>query len=905
MDRTLSPGELLDPRHEVVPFLGRAREVAALTRWRDGGGARSVLLLHGPAGVGKTRLAARVDGVRVVDDADLVPWRDLHDLLLEGRDRVLLAARTTGWWWSAVRQRAADLGYAAEELALDGGPGPHDFAAVCAHVADALGLPPAADVPALPGATFHDLHVAAVAAVHGAAPDDDPAELVRRVMSADPVPARGRFAEDVLAVALLDDRIAPEPTADALGTLLRAADRWPHVLRRADELFTADPGLVAVAPSAALRALVELGSPTSARAVARHVFHDPRFHRDPLPAVLTRALVDDLAPVVGPLELAELHGALAARAALAGLREEALEASRHEVELYRRAAEDDPEHRSSLADALGDLGLRLVALGRAGEALAAAEEAVRLLRAVVAGDADYAPRLAAALDQLGVRHAALGHREEALAAVAEAVARCGELVGLNPALFGSELAKVTHHHAVRLLDVGRREEAVRTARLAVVRWREAAEGDPRFEPESARALRSIASLLAVAAGADDEVDGTPGGSLFGGAALGGAGADGAAAGGAAFGGAAAGGAGAAGAAAGEVAFGGVAAGGDGVAVDGAGVVAAGGAGTGLDEALAAVGESVALLRRLARANPADFEPELASALGEAAALLRRRGRSAEALTASEEAVLVRRHVARHGEPEAVARLAAALVEQVDLLVGPERSAVAEEAAELPRPLAARSPACRVAFAVARARVARLLLEAGRDHEARRVVDEVVALDPRLPRPVLVARGPGLASALHALAGALAGRRDGERARRVAERAAGVWRDLLGHHRAAPAAYAAAVHRAAEHAGDDGPARARMAVLVRHLAHAPEELAADIGYAEALSRYAHRCAEAGAEVHRALLPAHRAVVVLRAAGAPAEVVLRAVAVVDDVVRAHADPEAARARLRDEVERVSPW
>ncbi|MBY8849803.1 hypothetical protein K7G98_15550 [Saccharothrix sp. MB29] len=413
------------------------------------------------------------------------------------------------------------------------------------------------------------------------------------------------------------------------------------------------------------------------RGGARRGAHDARFHRDPLPALLTRALLEDAAPVVGTVELAELHGALAARAALAGLREEAVGASRREVVLYRRAAGDDPEHRLSLADALGDLGLRLVAVGRAGEALEVAREEVRLLRVVVAGDDDHLPRLAVALDRLGLRHASLGNGEEALAAVAEAAARYGESVKRDPALFGPEQAKVTHHHAVRLLDVGRREEAVRTARLAVARWREVAEGDPRFEAESARALRSVASLLSAADDLAHTVDFTRTDDL-----------------------------------------------------------------AGTDEALGVVQESISLLRRLARANPADFEPELASALGEASALLRRRHRFAEALAASGEAVLLRRRAARDADPDAVARLASALVEQVDVLREPERSAAAEEAADLLRPLAARLPAHRVAFAVALARVARVLLDADRDHEACRVVDEVTSIDPRLPRPLLVARGPG-------------------------------------------------------------------------------------------------------------------------------------------------------------------
>jgi hypothetical protein len=46
VDRTLSPGELLDPRHEVVPFHGRVDELAELARWRDGDDACSALLLR-------------------------------------------------------------------------------------------------------------------------------------------------------------------------------------------------------------------------------------------------------------------------------------------------------------------------------------------------------------------------------------------------------------------------------------------------------------------------------------------------------------------------------------------------------------------------------------------------------------------------------------------------------------------------------------------------------------------------------------------------------------------------------------------------------------------------------------------------------------------------------------------
>lgn len=52
------PSRLLDARSQVVPFIGRRAELEGLREWRDADGARlSVLLLHGPGGQGKTRLA--------------------------------------------------------------------------------------------------------------------------------------------------------------------------------------------------------------------------------------------------------------------------------------------------------------------------------------------------------------------------------------------------------------------------------------------------------------------------------------------------------------------------------------------------------------------------------------------------------------------------------------------------------------------------------------------------------------------------------------------------------------------------------------------------------------------------------------------------------------------------------
>ncbi|WP_367131559.1 hypothetical protein [Saccharothrix sp. HUAS TT1] len=936
MESTPSPGELLDPRQEVVPLLGREDELAALARWRDGDGMHSVLLLHGPAGVGKTRLAehfAAGTAVRVVDDADLLPWADLHHLLqqpvhaADGRTRFLLVARTAGWWWSATRQRAADLDHTAADLAITARPAEHEdpFAAACAHFATALGRPyPTAPAPtftpaatfaaatatatataaatatadtdtadtattataadpataataapttataatdadtdtataaaldtaaaptaatltgtaaptatttapaalaepaAPPAATWHDLHLAAVAAVHGS-PADDPVELVRWLINVDPnPPTRGRLAEDVLAVTLLDERIAPEHTPDALETLLRAAERWPHARRRAEELFTAHPELANTATSATLRALVE--SPGPAKAVARHVFDDPRFHGDPLPAVLTRTLLDDRARAgAGKLELAELHGVLSARAALAALREEALAAARHEVALYRELAEEDPaDHRPALADALGDLSLRHIAVNRPEDALAAAEEAVALCRVIAAEDDDCTAQLAGALDQLSLRYAALGRCDDATIAVGEASGLYRDLAAAHPAWFRVEQAKVTHHHAVRLFEAGRGHEAAYVSRLAVEQWREVAESDPRYQAEFARTLGSIAALLA--------------------------------------------------------------------------------ARNRRDEALVVLRESVEALRRLARANPRDFEPELASALGAQSAVLRALDRPADAVRASEEAVLVCRRAARDGDPTAVAQLAGALGDLVGALTGPECLAVAEEAVELLRPLAARSPADhRAPFAIAQARLVRPLLAAGREYEARRVVDEVLSVCPELPHRLLVVHGAGLAAALGDLADDLAEHDHRRLALRPAGQVAGIWRDLLGRDRSASTGYAVAVHRTAVLTrGREALDRARHAVLVWHLTRTPDELADDPRYADALLLCARLCAESGRHVEHALSLAHRAVVVLHDSGAAPDLVTRAAEAVDAVVRAHADPEAARARMRTMT--VSPW
>jgi hypothetical protein len=83
-----APSQLLDAGHEIVPYRER-REQVLLAGWRDDSSIRSsVLLLHGPGGAGKTRLASRF-----AEDSVVRGWR-----VIQAQDRgrdIGLPARTS------------------------------------------------------------------------------------------------------------------------------------------------------------------------------------------------------------------------------------------------------------------------------------------------------------------------------------------------------------------------------------------------------------------------------------------------------------------------------------------------------------------------------------------------------------------------------------------------------------------------------------------------------------------------------------------------------------------------------------------------------------------------------------------------------------------------------------------
>ncbi|WKU46092.1 hypothetical protein Q3V23_19615 [Streptomyces sp. VNUA116] len=210
------PARLLLARLGAVTFTGRADELKRLAEWRDDAPPVSVLLLHGPGGQGKTRLAAqfaarsrdegwdvlqarhagdpapvgpparRTDtagrGVLMVADyAERWPFSDLLELLTdaarqEGRPaRVLLVARPAGAWWQPLANRLDRMGLATDRLPLsaladDRATSAGDlFAAAREKFAAGLGAPGARGILPPPVVLAEDSDFRSVLAIHMAA----------------------------------------------------------------------------------------------------------------------------------------------------------------------------------------------------------------------------------------------------------------------------------------------------------------------------------------------------------------------------------------------------------------------------------------------------------------------------------------------------------------------------------------------------------------------------------------------------------------------------------------------------------------------------------------------------------------------------------------------------------------
>ncbi|WP_305070080.1 tetratricopeptide repeat protein [Micromonospora sp. HM134] len=154
---------MLLARHQIVPFTGRERTLDRLADWIGGDAPVAALLVHGAGGQGKTRLAGQVSAscaaqgwavwqvthtptpvtgstpvsqvelpggavLAVVDYADRWPASALLALLTQLRNlharagtrvRVLMLARSDGYWWPALADRAdSALRIEVDQMAL-------------------------------------------------------------------------------------------------------------------------------------------------------------------------------------------------------------------------------------------------------------------------------------------------------------------------------------------------------------------------------------------------------------------------------------------------------------------------------------------------------------------------------------------------------------------------------------------------------------------------------------------------------------------------------------------------------------------------------------------------------------------------------------------------------------------
>jgi tetratricopeptide (TPR) repeat protein len=267
------PSYLLRPGNQVVPYRPPVEDLLALSRWRDGREDRSVLLLHGPGGQGKTRTAqhfaacASADGwsvaqardlstaapvlppaqalpsdrlLIVVDYAERWPHKRLLAMLQSTREdyparvlRVLLLARSAPHQWDPLMAELEPLHIAwAKPIELTGfGGTPREalFAEAATAFAHALGVPevspPAPDDLADPAyASPLTLHMAALAGVVAAVQDDArPTDISHYLL----LHEQRRWntsvaAETVRSLVVLATLFGPVRTRDAARALLLA-----------------------------------------------------------------------------------------------------------------------------------------------------------------------------------------------------------------------------------------------------------------------------------------------------------------------------------------------------------------------------------------------------------------------------------------------------------------------------------------------------------------------------------------------------------------------------------------------------------------------------------------------------------------------------------------------------------
>jgi tetratricopeptide (TPR) repeat protein len=526
---------LLDPRLEVVGFVGREVELAALTAWCEGDNADRLRLITGPGGVGKTRLtvelmqrmrgrgwrcervADRQEGeaiaalratirkraLLVVDYAETRTGLRAMLTALAREDgawvRVLLLARSAGEWWEqlGVGQLAVwDLVKAAKaaELVLtpEVAASVSDAEVIAAAVtafAKALGVPER--TVQLSGGSdkrrrMLDLHATALVAV------------LRE-------PGSGPVQIDIGAV---------------LDELLRHEMHYWYDSAQASQISQGLDGLTAAMVRQLVAAGCLLGAATQNEAGmltgrvpgVRSSVKVARWLRDLYPPEPGES---DWLGSLQPDRLAELHTVteLAAAPDLARSCLQNLDArqARRAVTLLARASFDDPNAEALLSQALPDVADFIADLDAPIETLSAIYNAIPYPSVILAklaallaqritsalpANADPAQR-SLWLSNLGIWLAALGRRASALRFIQEVVDLRRELAAADPDRYRPDLATSLNNLGVAFGELGRPAEALPVTEEAVDLCRELAAVNPdRYRPDLAQSLANLGVWLA-------------------------------------------------------------------------------------------------------------------------------------------------------------------------------------------------------------------------------------------------------------------------------------------------------------------------------------------------------------------------------------------------------------------------
>ena len=531
----LSWARLLDPRRELVGFVGRADELGALTAWCEGDDTDRLRLVTGPGGVGKTRLAVelsermkkrgwaceriadgqesvaiaalravtRARALLVVDYAETrVGLRQMLTALAGDQGagvRVLLLARAAGDWWDqlgAGEPAAWDLVQAASSAHL------WLSAVIAADLSDAdviaLAVRSFAQELGLPERTVEiygdvgvgqrrvlDLHAAALVAVLAEAHDGTVRVDIRTVLAELLRHEQHFWYDSARAYGLSGGRDGT--TAQALrqivaaGCLLGAASQ-----EEARVLPARVPGMSVSATIAEWLRLLYPPDPGGA----------------------------DWIGSMQPDRLAELHTLreLSASPQLAQACLTNLDARQGitAVALLARASSDYLEAENLLGHILPNVAGFLADMEAPAEILTAILNAIPYPTVVLAPAAvslgqritSNLPRgtdpgvRAYWLSSLGNRLSELGRYTEALPVIEEAITIRRELAAADPDRYRADLTNTLVNLGVALAELGRLPEALAADGEAVAIRRELAADDPdRYRPDLAFALANFGQRL--------------------------------------------------------------------------------------------------------------------------------------------------------------------------------------------------------------------------------------------------------------------------------------------------------------------------------------------------------------------------------------------------------------------------